>query len=115
MKPGDKTAEQKQRIGELKLLTRDDFVLLDIDLLTQGDIEEFAEAMGGFDMSGDNMSPPRMRRFAFQAAYKIGWFSAAPQLTDSDFTLMPPILVTRAGDMVLERYNDITVPDESFT
>ncbi len=115
MKSGDKTTEQKKRIGELKAIKPDQFVLLDAELLTQGDIEEFADAMGGFNMNGENLNPPRMRRFAFQAAHKIGWFTQAPEVTEADFPLMPPPLVTRVGDRVLEHYNAITIPDESFT
>lgn len=106
---------QRKRIVELKKLRPSEFVLGDPELIVQGDIEQWADAMGGFDLTGDNMNLPRMRRLCFQAAWQIGWFTASPELTADDFNLMPPILVTRVGDAVLDFYNKVTIPDSSFT
>jgi hypothetical protein len=109
------TDAQKVRIAELKAMKPGEFVLRDMEHVTQGDIESWADAMGGFDLTGDNMNLPRMRRLSFQAAYKIGWFNKAPKLEDADFPLMPPVLVSAIGDKVLEFYNAVTIPDASFT
>ncbi len=106
---------QVKRARELKAIAPDQFVVRDAELLTQGDIEEWAEAMGGFDLSGDNMNLPKMRRLAFQAAYKIGWFKEAPALSDEDFLLLPPMVVSRCGDMALALYNKVTIPEVPFT
>lgn len=104
-----------ERIVELKALKAADFVLRDAEYVTQGDIEQWADAMSEFDLSGANLNLPRMRRTSFQAAWKIGWFVKSPDLSEDDFVLLPPILVSRVGDRVLEFYNRITIPDESFT
>lgn len=107
--------EQKQRITELKAIQPSDFTLREAEYVVQVDVEEWADAMADFDLTGKNMNLPRMRRLSFQAAWKIGWFVKAPELTADDFVLMPPLLVSRVGDTVLEFYNNITIPDASFT
>lgn len=108
--------DEKKRIDELKKLKPDDFVLRDGKYITQGDVEDWADAMGEFDLSGEQpLNLPRMRRMSFQAAYRIGWFTEAPKLEPSDFVLLPPLLVSRVGDAVLEFYNKIVIPDTSFT
>lgn len=107
--------EQKKRITELKAVKPADFVLRGMEYITQGDIEEWAEAMSEFDLTGENANLPRMRRMCFQAAYHIGWFTKAPELEPDDFVLLPPMVVSQVGNTVLEFYNKATIPDPSFT
>lgn len=114
MKPSDDAGVRKEKIIAFKKLRPGQFVLHKEDLFTQSDIEEWADAMAEFNIAGGSFNLPRMRRVSLQSAYKIGWFAKAPTLEDDDFELLPPALVSRVGDTVLELYNKITIPDESF-
>lgn len=110
-----KPMERNERVAELKALKPVDFVLRARESYCQDDIELWSEAMADVNLTGTNLNLPRVRRMAFQAAYKGGWFDKKPELEDGDFVLLPPSLVTRMGDTVLELYNEITIPDLSFT
>jgi hypothetical protein len=107
--------ERKERIAELRKLKPTDFVLRPVDDLAQGDAEAWAEAMNADELQGA-LVPARVRRMAAQAAYRGGWYATAPEgLSDEDFKLMPPALITHLGDLALTLYNDMTAPDALFT